>query len=89
MDPFNAMVTELVKRRKIHSLVSAIVDLLVHIVSTVSCLKKKLKFVFDCLKIIFIPDLNDCLPNPCKNNGMCLDGDGKFTCKCAPGWSGK
>lgn len=34
-------------------------------------------------------DLNDCLPNPCKNNGMCLDGDGKFTCKCAPGWSGK
>lgn len=34
-------------------------------------------------------DLNDCLPNPCKNNGMCLDGDGKFTCKCAPGWSGR
>lgn len=34
-------------------------------------------------------DLNDCLPNPCKNNGMCLDGDGRFTCKCAPGWSGR
>lgn len=39
--------------------------------------------------MIFIQDLNDCLPNPCKNNGMCLDGDGKFTCKCASGWSGK
>lgn len=32
--------------------------------------------------------MNDCLPNPCKNNGMCLDGDGTFTCKCAPGWTG-
>lgn len=36
----------------------------------------------------FILDLNDCLPNPCKNNGICFDGDGKFTCKCASGWSG-
>lgn len=37
--------------------------------------------------LFFILDLNDCLPNPCVN-GLCLDGDGKFTCKCAPGWSG-
>lgn len=47
--------------------------------------------VFNCVfffALHFISDLNDCLPNPCKNNGMCLDGDGKFTCKCAPGWSG-
>lgn len=34
-------------------------------------------------------DIDDCLPNPCHNNGVCLDGDGQFTCKCAIGWTGK
>lgn len=33
-------------------------------------------------------DIDDCLPNPCQNNGVCLDGDGKFTCKCSHGWTG-
>lgn len=34
-------------------------------------------------------DLNECAPNPCKNGGICVDGDGSFTCKCPSGWSGQ
>ena len=32
--------------------------------------------------------MNECSPNPCKNNGLCVDGDSTFTCSCAVGWSG-
>lgn len=63
-----------------------------HIVNTVSTALLFMARMIVCYfnKIEFTPiDLNDCLPNPCRNNGMCLDGDGTFTCKCAPGWTGK
>lgn len=42
-----------------------------------------------CALCFFFADIDDCLPNPCQNNGVCLDGDGKFTCKCSTGWTGK
>lgn len=63
--------------------------LLVHFVNTVSfklsniSLNKNILIDFE----LYL-DLNDCIPNPCKNNGTCVDGDGTFTCKCASGWSG-
>ena len=30
-----------------------------------------------------------CQSNPCVNNGVCSDEDGKYTCKCPPGFIGK
>lgn len=38
---------------------------------------------------VFLTDLNECSPNPCRNGGICLDGDGDFTCECPSGWTGK
>lgn len=35
------------------------------------------------------PDKNECEPNPCKNNGTCIDGHADFTCLCKNGWKGK
>ncbi|EDW24017.1 GL23608 [Drosophila persimilis] len=32
-------------------------------------------------------NLNECSPNPCRNGGICLDGDGDFTCECMSGWT--
>lgn len=31
---------------------------------------------------------NDCLPNPCLNDGICTDGDGSFSCQCVQGFMG-
>ena len=33
-------------------------------------------------------DINDCNPNPCKNDGVCKDGINSLTCSCAHGFSG-
>ena len=37
---------------------------------------------------IFI-DKNECLTNPCINNGTCINTDGSYTCICPQGWAGK
>lgn len=34
-------------------------------------------------------DKNECEPNPCRNNGTCIDGDADFSCECRGGWKGK
>jgi hypothetical protein len=34
-------------------------------------------------------DVDDCAVLPCKNGGVCADGDDDFTCRCAPGFEGK
>ena len=34
-------------------------------------------------------DINDCQPNPCMNNGICVDGINSFSCNCAHGFIGK
>ena len=31
---------------------------------------------------------DDCSPNPCENNGLCIDGVDSYECKCAPGFEG-
>ena len=34
-------------------------------------------------------DVNDCLINPCKNDGKCTDiGTNAFNCDCQNGWEG-
>ena len=33
-------------------------------------------------------DINDCLSNPCKNDGVCVDGVNSFSCNCAHGFVG-
>ena len=35
-----------------------------------------------------IADVNDCVPNPCQNNGVCTDGVNTVTCQCQPGFTG-
>ena len=37
---------------------------------------------------VAILDIDDCLPNPCMNNGECVDGTDSFTCSCAHGFIG-
>ena len=32
---------------------------------------------------------NDCQPNPCQNNGTCLDGVGNFLCNCQEQFMGQ
>ncbi|CAD5113974.1 DgyrCDS3137 [Dimorphilus gyrociliatus] len=32
---------------------------------------------------------NQCKHNPCKNEGLCIDGDFTFTCRCIPGYRGR
>lgn len=34
-------------------------------------------------------DINDCLPNPCLNGGVCTDRVNNYTCACAAGFGGR
>ncbi len=36
----------------------------------------------------FLADINECESNPCKNSATCNDLINKFTCTCAPGYTG-
>ena len=38
--------------------------------------------------LIILLDIDDCLTNPCRNNGVCVDGVNAFTCNCARGYTG-
>ncbi len=35
-----------------------------------------------------ILDINECASGPCLHGGTCVDGINRFTCNCAPGWTG-
>ena len=37
----------------------------------------------------FLPDINECLNEPCKNGATCVDDVGSFHCICAPGFTGE
>lgn len=41
------------------------------------------------LKLVCITDSDDCTPNPCRNNGTCIDRIADFECNCKNGWKGK
>uniref|UniRef100_A0A668AN70 Delta-like protein n=1 Tax=Myripristis murdjan TaxID=586833 RepID=A0A668AN70_9TELE len=34
-------------------------------------------------------NINDCISNPCKNGGTCIDGVNSFQCFCPDGWEGR
>ena len=45
-------------------------------------------FLCDCThKSNCIPKVDNCSPNPCKNNGACVDDGVNFSCNCAPGYT--
>src|SRR6185295_14897439 len=33
-------------------------------------------------------NIDECLSEPCLNNGECVDGDNRYTCQCLPGFTG-
>ena len=38
--------------------------------------------------VLFVVDVDDCMPNPCENGGNCTDGINGYNCTCAPGYTG-
>ena len=38
--------------------------------------------------VLYVLDIDDCDPNPCKNSGTCSDGVNSHTCNCAIGLLG-
>ena len=40
------------------------------------------------LYIIFVLDVDDCMSNPCENDGNCTDGVNEYLCACVPGYTG-
>lgn len=34
-------------------------------------------------------NINECMSNPCLNNGICTDTVNGFRCQCPQGWSGE
>ena len=33
-------------------------------------------------------DINECLSNPCRNGGICVNGQNRYSCTCLPGYHG-
>ena len=42
-----------------------------------------LNYYFPCFA-----ELNECAGEPCRNQGVCIDGDNSFTCDCVPPYYG-
>jgi hypothetical protein len=38
--------------------------------------------------ICFILDIDECVPEPCQNNGTCTDQINAYECQCIPGFNG-
>ena len=47
------------------------------------------KLIVNIVPLGFLSDINECYPNPCKNNGTCIDGVNNYTCTCVPEFEGK
>ena len=39
--------------------------------------------------IYTFPDIDDCMENPCNNNGTCIDGIASYKCECPLGFEGQ
>ena len=39
--------------------------------------------------VLLSSDTDDCYPNPCLNNGTCIDGVNDYKCTCVYGFVGK
>ena len=42
----------------------------------------------DFLIYLIFADINDCMEEPCNNNGTCTDGIADYTCTCPLGYIG-
>ena len=40
------------------------------------------------LCVIFVLDVNECMPNRCENGGNCTDRVNEYNCTCAIGYTG-
>ena len=58
-------------------IVSCKVPLLYHLLS----------LLYDITSLIH-SDIDDCTPNPCKNNATCTDGLASYSCNCPKGFTG-
>ena len=38
--------------------------------------------------LFHLSDINECFPNPCLNNGTCINLEGSYKCTCRPGFTG-
>ena len=36
----------------------------------------------------YLLDITSCNPNPCQNQGQCVNGDNDYICACQAGWTG-
>ena len=50
-------------------------------------IQQEFKIIFSSSYIGF-SDIDDCQSNPCKNDGVCVDGVNSFSCNCAHGFIG-
>ena len=39
--------------------------------------------------VLLSSDTDNCYPNPCLNNGTCIDGVDDYKCTCVPGFVGR
>ena len=46
------------------------------------CLTQSLFFIF------FVLEIDECESNPCQNGAKCVDQEGRFECRCLPGYQG-
>ena len=51
-------------------------------------LKNNIFFLKSNNVINLLSDINECVANPCQNNGTCYNTMGSFTCTCAAGYDG-
>ena len=50
-----------------------------------------LRIAINILLLVFLlPEIDQCTPNPCKNNGVCKKQEGTtYQCECTAGYEGK
>lgn len=54
-----------------------------HVIKVVSRRK-----IYELLSCILYLELDECLSQPCANNGTCVDLENGFLCHCLPEWNG-
>ena len=57
-----------------------------HLVMGIICLFSFIAFFI--FGTHLVNDTDECFVVPCKNEGVCTDGDNSFSCVCADGWTG-
>ena len=53
-----------------------------------SCLQSYNSVIIPRDLCFFLPDIDECSPNPCLNGAVCVDGINRYTCNCVAGYTG-